>query len=564
MPEEQSADQKKLLLFGGIGVVILFVTLLILVFLTQSQNTSPEQVQNQEKKSLFSIFKNRNSTSNTQNSISTTPAAQVEAPPPENPLIEDSDLQEYKQNFNKRLKKEAIPTPQEENYNFQYQLSPELQKKGTFNLFSSAYAEDVCDEVSTTSTIPVYKLKRNYKAEEAKKNAAQFDVVSDPYSAETNTGALQYVFTDPTKSGDYFSQYKSSGSYHYHKAMATVGEPITITTATEKKDYLLGTVPLLKGLEEIDAQESLESETGTFIFTFQKKWDLPIFDRGSITEIKDRKSVCSLPQARSVNTLQLLLARDGIVSNVISSLRNDEGKISLPSQSLTDALIDTKSTPLIPPEVVSNSDVKSGTVTINESKVVYYDLGFDLPQCLYAPMYLVSGTTKDGSTVAALFPAVPISELEKNCPDLDKDGASVDIPVKKIDGSESTIQYGSFKFSPTEPPKPPGGTGKCWGNQVDYTVTCSNSKSITCSIFLGVKLSDEHNDPLNTCTDGCVNPIKKSFTITQGEDACKKMLDAINSDLKKDDKDTFPTDDYKTPPNLPDGSVNCTFNACPC
>ena len=89
----------------------------------------------------------------------------------------------------------------------------------------------------------IYKLEKNISAEEAQKNAVQFDVVSDPYSTETDTGVIQYIFTNPAVSGDYFSQYKTSASFHYHHALTTVGLPVDFAQATEKKDLLIKTIP---------------------------------------------------------------------------------------------------------------------------------------------------------------------------------------------------------------------------------------------------------------------------------------------------------------------------------
>jgi hypothetical protein len=541
---------KKFLYIGAV-VFVLFLAVAT-AFLLRSQSTSPNVDDSKNvdiQPSQNYIFRNPAVVSNN------------------NPLISDKDLEKAKEKFDSDLKKFNLPTPTPHVAEYNYKLSPQL-KGGAPSSFLPFFAKPAlaagCTQITAPATVDVHKLKTHISKELALSIAKELGVESyEAYATPSTDGGFSYFLVNPKEPGSYVILSESNGNFLYHHAITETGSPIEKAFAESKATSLAKSYSFLKGLTFIETLEHTQNLNNAFSTRLYKDWGVyNVVNRTSIDKLTDTESVCDIQTSQDTNVIQMDLAIDGITTNATSKVKLIDSTVKLPSISLEKALAENPESIIAPYAFDDNPDLINN-VTIEESVLAYIDIGMDMAQCAYAPTYITSGKTQTGKRVVAVFPAVSAKDLEALCAGPEKKES---LNIKEGEGTHSTVQYKTYTVpTPTLPPYPTGGYGKCFGYQIDYLVDCRDALNNTCNVFLGVPYKEEGDDAFNVCKDGPRAPEEFAYSKATGSDVCKQVFLDVNSRLASQNKKQIPLDNYLPPQTLmPSGNVTCHFSVNPC
>jgi len=518
---------KKIALITGIGVLILLLLISLTIVLTKKPSTGLDQT---------------GKTAGDQNN--------TEIQTENNPLIDSQSLKKVEESYQKKFEKKGLPLPTKPKYKFDYELDPALKDKQVMNFNQSVYAVTNCNLATAPTTVSVYELKNEWTDKEAQEVAKEFDIDSPPYAMPAEGGTIQYFFSNKVTNG-YLELYKSSGVYTYHKVLDPLGQEITLLDALQKSSDALKKHQLSENLTSLPA----EPEANYFVFSYLKSWDdFTMVDEDSIRSLGSN-TVCKPSKARNMNYIKAYIAKDGQIARLINQTRMAVEKSSFKRQSLELSLNEYGENPPLDPIVLPKDKITTGTVTIDEAVIVYYDYGVVYSQKFYVPMYLTSGTAtaEDGTSVRVftLFPTVSMKDLEE------KEKSPEDKKAEELGMSGITTQKQGILDYPTPTLPAPPYTGGCPGNTVDYTVTCTNTNGqAVCSAFLGIAPID---DPNGICNAGCKSYTKEytAADLSPDKDPCLQML-------KDNNMPTTQYQNYQQNNNLPIDKVTCILQGCPC
>jgi len=421
-------------------------------------------------------------------------------------LIKKDDMNKIQQDYENKLKKAGKPIPTPVNYKFNYQLSPNLKRTQSFNIFQpikSVFGANICDLSGLPSSVSVFTLRNHISETQANEEAKKFGFDPPPYSSGEEAGTFTYQYQDLTTAyPKYFNIVESSSVYKFHDASISSGAIVNADKAkilTDQKLFDLGLTSLF-AFNQIDGISSPDY----FLLQYKKKLDaLIVTDTSILKSLSLSKTVCDIGKgdlASVMNNIEVQISKNGgVISNLINSTRQIVSKKTAIRQSLEKSLSDYSDPNGLTPIVITQGTATGGTVTIDEAYVAYYDLGGMAPQTTYIPMYITSGKT--GTTrVFTIFPAIDKSNIP---PD----------EQKKLDGVK-TVKQGDVTFTkpvpPTPPYTPPYGTTPipcpteiqeygtciaCPGGQIDRFKSCicnGNSRTFPMTAI-----------PSATCPAGC-------------------------------------------------------------
>ncbi len=471
----------------------------------------------------------------TEASPGSTATQPEQRPDQPNPLILSDDYNKVQQSFQDKLDDKGFSTQRPEK-RFDYKLAPQLKDSQSLRLVPKAYAQTTCNLTDAPDKITAYVLKTHWTITDASEVAANFDIYADPASLPADGGTFEYLFSDSAEEG-FVRLLESSGTYQYHQVQSGPGADIGPDAARETAQATLETYDLAEDTELTD--ESFDDATSQYQFRYNRPLDDFILVDEAAVRALDTDSVCNVEPSNEINYREVRLAVDGTVAKVINRTRTIITSATIKRLGLEDALDEYADDPPVPP-IVLGDDATTGTVTIQEAVLVWYDYGNLYAQAAYIPMYLTAGTidtaTGGSARVFTLFPAASVDAL---------DDAGI------LPKNPASLQLGTFNPIPP-PPTSAGGTGKCWGNQVDYTVSCTQAGGAICNVFIAVLPDD---DPNSICYDGCKSWDDTIDTV-EGEDPCKLFLE--HNDI--------PTENYPSTQggSSPGGAVSCRLNGCPC
>lgn len=455
----------------------------------------------------------------------TTPQANVTEEPinakTRNPFVNKRDLDAIRDALLKNN-----PKAVQDNSKFQYQLGSKFKKPQTFIPFvNPVYAASVCNLDTLGTTVTVYGLANHIQEKTASDEAHKWGIDAKAASLPSSTDTFQYFFATATND-KFFSQYESSGAYTYHQA--DIPTPTTSAVAPPNIQAKIVDTLTQHGLLDAVTVPNIGLNGQYYEFTYKK--NLATFKTVDVSSVKalGANSICNVSTANEMGYVEGVAHLDGAVAKVINNTRKIIKTATVPVESIDKSLAEYGDNPPIPPIVIPEGKTKSGTVTINDAVVVYYDMGIDVPQAAYVPVYLTSGTVTatDGSTVRVItaFPVVSVEELDK--------GGFISHESSTSDANSQ--KQGTFKIDPP-PPAAASNGGGCPGKLVDIRVVCTRPGGGTiCSDFVSIP---ETADTNGICSSGC----------------------------KKIDASTLPASFHTRCSNaMQDTNNTCTFNACPC
>ncbi len=570
--------KRKVELFVIIAVVA-FIASLSMFLVRQSANKSGPIPSNQS----------------TNQNITPTQALQQTSSFPSNdpPDVDPKELQKQMDETKKTFEKNGQPAPTEKQYQFQYELSPDLydgrpqSKKSFFGVLAQEPGKVKCNLSLIPTTATIYSLKSQYTPEEAQEIGKKFGVVATA-AAIVQSGITQYVLADPAVSPDYVTINAPSGSTLYHHVSTSAKEPIDETKAADVAIKTLTKFGLVDSTIDTTIINNQAKVPSYFAFRFNKNWSLPVVDDTSVKTI-GLSSICDIAKAAESNYIEADLKIDGEISNIIDRTRKIVKKATVPLLDLKTAIAANKDNQLGTPTVFAD-DITTGKATILEATLAYFERGELIGKNCYIPTYIVSGTVS-GARIVSMFPAVAKDITDGYCKDAN--GSSSGKKTTTIENSSEkagTIKYSTFEFAP--PPLPtPKTFDQCYGKIADYFFNCKTSSGAEiCSAFLGVPEADDKYD---TCFNSCRNPIP-DMTMPNTGDVCQtfatKVLEMKGQTLPATyqtnpapKKASTPTKSkYCTPylviPGCPKsgsststqsnpptgGSVVCSFKTCPC
>ncbi len=458
-----------------------------------------------------------------------------------NPMVSKNEMKRVQDAYVKAYKKAGktfdIPKTQ-----FDYKLAPALQdNKGSFLGVKSTYADDTCNISSAPTTLPGYVLKTHYTVKDAEAVAKTYKMdTSIPASIPGQDGtSFQYFYSDP-KTSAYFKLTEPSGVYTYHVgAPAVTGKNVSQTDAQTIAEKSLSDHKLMAGLNLVNASYLGTDPTfAAYLFAYSKKFDLKMVDSEAVKTLKSNDSLCNVGVAQNMNYVNALVGTSGEVGKEINQTRTVTNTYSVKRENLANSITEYKDSTTIPPVVVG-STATSGTVTVDQAVLVYFDYGEAYAQAAYVPAYLTSGTLASGARVFSIFPAVSQKDL-------------TNAPLLPDESDKTNLQLESFN-----PPPPMPASKLCYGNLVDYTITCTASGQPICSGF--ASLDSAKYDPFGVCAKGCINK-SEVFHADSGTDVCSKFMEkkglpaTINAPIKNP----------AGSPVFNGGDVSCTLGGCPC
>lgn len=465
-------------------------------------------------------------------------------------MINKKDLDAVHNDFNKELIKRNLPTPTVAQYKFKYELAPGLKKQPqSFNFVKEVNAATLCDASSLSTTVKAYSLRSHVTEYDAKTLAASYSIKSKTYSQPAAGDSFSFFFSD---SNAFLTLYEASGLYNYHQIIKTSADGISLDETKKKAEELLLKYKLNDNLKVLSSSNT----TDKYIFDYQKDWGLPLIDDGTVKS--SGGGVCTINSSSLVNKIDLQFLKDGSLSEVNNTVRQQISTYTLTRQDLDGSLADFADNPPIPPVVVGADT--TGAVTITDVRLVYYDFGGNYyAQKFYIPMYLTSGTTSSGTKVYTFLPAVSAETLIS-------EGLSDKYDYENIRQSQQQGQIGEFKtLTPPTPPPITGApgdptnigsrkaVGACFGGLIDYFVECTSNGQLVC---MAAYSTGTDNDPLQICKNGGINS-SGIVRPTSGSDVCLSYLKSKN----------IPTDGYHSVLNnggSVSGEVYCTAGANPC
>lgn len=452
-----------------------------------------------------------------------------------NPLITDDDITKIYQSYQTKYEEQGKQYPAQVDYQFKYTLNSNL-KEGSSLFLPNAYAASTstCNIGSASDELPVYTLAAKIKYSEASALAKEFEITSDPASIPMDSGDdFQYYFAD-TQITKFLTIAEPSGTFYFHRPpKLTAATPIDLVKAKKLTDDEL----LKHKINEKLTPEKAKFDTSLdqYIFTYTKKLDsFDTVDKTSITNLGSGNSVCNVTATDSMNKVEVLVDREMGLSKLVNKTRKILSTYKLKRQTLEEALAEYADKTPIAPIVVGGGET-TGAVNIDEATLVWFDYGEAYSQLAYIPIYLTSGKLASGTRVFTLFPAISIKELEKTS-----------LPTV---GETQTLHLDVFN------PKPPSakGTGQCYGNLVDYNVSCNAESQVICQGFMSIPVST--GDPWAVCKNGCQSKSAVFTPITSNP--CKEFLE-------RNDIDVPANTPLETVPGYQGGEVSCSVSGCPC
>lgn len=505
---------------------------------------------------------------------------------------------------------DVIPSgnPQDNLEKIQYEIDPNLLVKPKSSIFikSVMAQESKCADLVAPEKVSVHLLESSLSGEQASQYATIFGVDPKAYKAPGDGSDFDYFFSNAPlgKSAEYFLMSKKSGFFTFHA-------PVLSSKDEGEAGALQGISPFIPKAQKIfptlEKYDFDSSQAPKYRALFRQKLPLKVIGSQSVDALASGVSFCDLPDDKTVNTVELQV-EGNVLQNVIGNSRIIKKTFELPSQNLIEAIKDADSTSLIEPEIFGLPKRQGAKVTIKKVSLVYTDFGINKAQCLYAPVYLVEGTAQSdtgqsNTRVVSAFSATKLSLLQNLCVDIktvpvDENGSTKEGSLVGGGQNGKTLKYQTFKLpTPTDSPiaKYDGGIGTCFGNQVDYTVTCymkSSSKASNfqgtplCSRFVGIPVTKDTlgtSDPFGVCKNACeTNILKKVYSSNEGiTNLCdSKYWNDISSDLSKNPSSQtggkplppLPASggSYPVGPTLPpyyqktSGEVECSLTVCPC
>lgn len=466
-----------------------------------------------------------------------------------NPLINNNEVRRVEKAYTKKYQQAGKTFPESKEYKFDYKLSPELKKDGSF-LFpvQSAFAASMCNIDLAPKTVPVYTLKAHYTTKDAQTIASEFDLSGEPASLPMEDGSsFQYFFSDKAIS-KFLHVSEPSGAVYYHKASPSG----TLVMSADKAKALADAQLLKQNVSEKMVYKTVASNPKTpneaYAVSYMKDYgNFSMTDAISIKALGMTKSVCSVIPTETMNTVQVMYSQKGDLSKMINKTRKITKEYSLARQTLEESMNEYKgSLPILPVVLGSAPQSLTDTVTIDEAVLVWYDYGEQYAQLSYVPMYLTSGKTDSGSRVLTLFPSISKAVLATT-------------PIPDLTQSKDVLQLGTFIPAPPKSPPPTEG-GLCFGNLIDYTVTCTQAGATVCDEFIAVPTN--LGDPYNVCQVGCKN-LSGVITLTAGSDPCIEFLKKNGITLDQSVV-PFPGSGLPIEGGFSGGDVSCVLNGCPC
>jgi hypothetical protein len=548
-------NRKKIIL---ISAVVVFAFLISLAGVLVSRNMTKRDEQKFD-------------TNGTQGSKQTTQNAPSGSTNNSLPLIKKDDVSKTNEN----VKKPAV------NYDFKYKIDPKLLKKSSMipTFLKAVFAQETdCAPTNVPASLPVYVFKKDYTATEAASMAEKYGIKAKVYSQKTDGGADEYYVADPEVNGNALYMFKPSGKYRYHYAIKDFGAEIDEATAENLANSALTKIGITEKIVKTSNITSPQDDANRFTFFYRHFFaDTSVIDSTSVNSLGD-KTPCMVSPATTMSSVEIRLAKDGTVTNILANVRKTLKKEVRKTLDLPGALAAGGFKSLIDPIVLSDKLVSSGSITIDQaSSPLYLDLGPSYAQACTIPVYLTSGKLPDGTRVLSIFPAVSMDGLAELCGTKDAlqtNGTDKNNPFQR----GNTLQYSSFSAkepTPTSPPLPPVGA-QCFGNQVDYSIMCNGSSQnagssaiqTNCSIFMGIPV-DKAPDR-NVCDTGCKLNNNITFTSSSMSSVCEEFLKEFNKSRPASKAIPVPTTIPGSPASgsynqeLPAGSYSCSVSICPC
>lgn len=531
-------ELSKKTLWIAVGALICIVVVLALVFMVVASNR------------VTPVAPVQTTTGNQQGQ-----AEQPQVAVKQNPFIKTDDLTRIKDDFLQKIHLQkpnvtVTPTPA---YHFNYELAPSLKRpQGMANPSTRVLGITTCNLDAAPTNVAIYNTKSHWSTADASTAAKSYGIDSPPYSLPTETSTYQFFFSTPDNS-KFFSLYESSGSHVFHQAVSYTGAVLPDAELKKRADAALVAHNLSTGVAYVTNDQVGDQHT----YLYKKTLNGIIFvDDLSLEALPTSDSICNVTESQEMGKVEVDLFADGQLAKIVNNNRLITRTTNVDRISLEDSIKAYQENLPIPPIVMPPGGAYTGTVTIDEATILYYDFGKNFPQSALMPVYATSGkiTGTNGKVVRVitLFPVATLDQLTS-------------LGITKIDSraKDATSQKQTTWDLPIPTDIPPkstkGGTGKCFGNLVDYTIKCSVAGNTICGSFFSAPSTQ---DTLGICDAGCKSP---SGTITADGpgDPCLQFLQSQN----------IPTDKYHpgfknykplVPQVKPGDSVSCVLNACPC
>lgn len=530
-PQPTQNKRKNILFFAGVIIIIILVSISLSLFIF-AKNNKQQQLTN------ATISPTINPQGNGTRNVTSIYGAN-------NPLISKDEQQRESAAYQNLYKQAGQPTPMPEQEHHLKFILPAKYRDNTSSLLSipQAYAEssstaDCSGKLS--GDVNVYLLKNNLTTEKAKLYADAFGLTVTAASVPMDDGSsffYQYT-TDYTR---FLNVAQPSAELHYHVAIVVTPTPASTSTSTPAATSLTQSTATtnakaLLTSDLLDKNAVYDAGTTTasgneFITTFIKSYGLsatnaeyvPLVNSDSIVA-DATTNVCNVKQAMDTDMVEIhQLQVDGTLTKIDDTTRKIDS-ITTATGISVDESVDKEYgadnpafEPIVIPLTAKTSDLD--TVTVTSVALVWFDYPDTYKQVAYVPMYLVAGTLADGTKAYGLFPAISKADFAK-------------LPVS---AGTNTSQIQMQPYYPPLP-KPSGPVGGCYGDQVDYTVTCKENTgsgtgvTICSHYFEGYVGSKDtngdgtENDPMNICTIGNKNTSDPSFTAPAGSDVCKAFV----------------------------------------
>ncbi len=486
----------------------------------------------------------------TQNTQTTGGGSNLNSQAP-NPFVSNSELQQVENAYRQKYKEAKKKYPETPNYNFDYEVGPGLsENKGSSLPFVKPAVAQVggsCNLTAAPATLNGYFLKSHFSASEAASLAAKYNISTSTTSSIPGADGItfDYYFANPQNSA-YFKISEPSGAYQYHNGTVSASNPDITQAAAQViatkhlSDHNLNEKLKFLGSSFVTTDPAFQA----FIFSYNKNLGLTVVDTEAIKELPTNASVCNISPAKTMNYLDVVVGVKGDLGKIVNQTRTISGTHTLKRLTIDESVKEYKDKLPTTPIVAGGGTATTGSVVLDEAILIYFDYGEAYGQYSYVPTYLTAGKGPSGGRVYTLFPAVSEAELATT-------------PLSPKGNQKNTLQLETFKPAP---PKPPGKL--CYGNQIDYTVKCTQGSTPVCNAFYGVPTKE--GDPWGVCTEGC-KAKGGAISVGAGEDPCKKYMESIGIPVKGGS--SIPGGKGgggSSPGKFKGGDVACSVNGCPC
>lgn len=454
-----------------------------------------------------------------------------------NPLISNGELERVRNAYKKKLGNKYSEAPK---YQYKYELSPNLKSKKSSSLIQSVLAAEDCNLDSMPDKVSVFSLKSHLFKNEAIEISKEFNFSAEPSSLPMEDGAsFQYYFTDPEYTA-FLTITEPSGIYYYHKVLDSDNESdIDLAKANDISDNELKKHKIFSNLNLKNKKydESLKK----FVFDYVKEPDsIKTVDPLTIKAVGMSGSVCDVKASDKMNKIETIITQKGGIFKILNNTRKVDKSYAFNRQSLENSISEYEFSQPIDPIVVGPITEIGGKVIIEQATLVYFDYGDQYAQISYVPMYLTSGKGPSGARVFNLFPAITKADLDKT-------------NINDLASSQNSLQLGTFKPAAPKPKaKMPPPLEGCYGNLIDYRVTCSYNGETVCDKFFAVS---SEKDPFNVCEEGCKD--LSGEVNTSSDDPCAEFLEQQGI---QDPGKVIPVN----PAIQSNKAYSCILNGCPC